>query len=125
MKRFLTFAVAFAVLCGSPMITQARDDDRHDDRHDDRGPPGHEDHHGQYYAPRYEPPPGYERHAWQRGEMLPPHYHVDRYVVVDYGHYGLREPPRGYHWVRVDNDFILVAITTGIITDVLLNALYN
>jgi Ni/Co efflux regulator RcnB len=85
----------------------------------------HEDHDGHYYAPRYEPPPGYAHHGWARGEVLPPHYHDDRYVVVDYGHYGLRPPPQGYHWVRVDNDVVLVAIASGVVADVMLNLLYN
>ena len=45
-----------------------------------------------------------------------------RYVVTDWRRDRLREPPRGYHWVRSDNgDFLLVAITTGVIVDLLLN----
>jgi Ni/Co efflux regulator RcnB len=27
----------------------------------------------------------------------------------------LYPPPYGYHWVRVDNDVVLAAITTGIV----------
>ena len=50
---------------------------------------------------------------WQRGHHLP---HGQRYVVVrDYGRYHLRRPPRGQHWVRVDNQYLLVGITSGII----------
>jgi Ni/Co efflux regulator RcnB len=41
-------------------------------------------------------------------------------VVRDYGHYHLRHPPRGYHWVRSNNDYLLVAIATGIILDMAL-----
>ena len=36
------------------------------------------------------------------------------------GHH-LRQPPRGYHWVQSGNDFLLVAITTGVIASILLN----
>jgi Ni/Co efflux regulator RcnB len=35
--------------------------------------------------------------------------------------YGLRRPPHGYHWVRVDGDVMLAAITTGLIV----GAVYN
>jgi hypothetical protein len=42
-------------------------------------------------------------------------------VVHDYGHYRLRPPPRGYHWVRADNDYLLVGIATGIILDMALH----
>ncbi|MGN6467608.1 MAG: RcnB family protein [Rhizobiaceae bacterium] len=50
---------------------------------------------------------------WQRGHRLP---HGQHYVVVkDYGRYHLRRPPVGQHWVRVDNQYLLVGVTSGII----------
>jgi Ni/Co efflux regulator RcnB len=68
-------------------------------------------------APRseYGPPPGYggnERPSSRpgsvrRGGYLPPQ--APGYVVEDYGRYRLRPPPRGYDWVRVGDDFVLVA----------------
>ena len=58
---------------------------------------------------------------YRRGGYLPVEYRT-RYVVTDWRRDHLREPPRGYHWVRSDNgDFLLVAITTGVIMDILLN----
>jgi Ni/Co efflux regulator RcnB len=33
----------------------------------------------------------------------------------------LRRPPRGYHWVSVNGDYVLAAIATGVIADLLLN----
>lgn len=54
---------------------------------------------------------------WRRGYR----YRGPSHVVYDYGHYRLRQPPRGYRWVRADNsDFLLVAIATGIILDIAL-----
>ncbi len=54
---------------------------------------------------------------WRRGYR----YAGPTYVVRDYGYYRLRQPPRGYRWVRADNnDFLLVAIATGIILDIAL-----
>jgi Ni/Co efflux regulator RcnB len=50
---------------------------------------------------------------WERGARLP---HGQHYIVVrDYKRYKLRRPPRGQHWVRVDNQYLLVGITSGII----------
>jgi Ni/Co efflux regulator RcnB len=90
---------------------QDRRDDRHDDRddrqadrrdwHDDRG-----NHRG--------PPP--HARSWQRG-----HRYDGRVIIVnDYRVRHLREPPRGYHWVRDDDSdqYLLVAIATGIILDI-------
>jgi Ni/Co efflux regulator RcnB len=51
-------------------------------------------------------------------------YYAPRYVVYDYGRCGLRAPPYGYHWVRVDGDVVLAAIATGVILDVIYNQFY-
>lgn len=83
---------------------EVRRDYRH---HDDRRYVSHG-----YYGPRYYGHP----HRWERGHR----YYGPTYVVRDYGYYRLRHPPRGYHWVRADNDYLLVAIATGIILDVAL-----
>jgi Ni/Co efflux regulator RcnB len=74
----------------------------------------------------YGPPPqgvrgvyfGYR--PWVRGQRLG--FWRDRYGEVDWRREHLRRPHRGYHWVRDDaGDFLLVAIATGIIADVILN----
>jgi Ni/Co efflux regulator RcnB len=82
--------------------------------YDHRGPRYY---HGgpRYYhgGPRYYGHP----HRWARGHR----YYGPTYVVRNYGYYRLRPPPRGYHWVRADNDYLLVAIATGIILDVALH----
>ena len=61
---------------------------------------------------------GHRHHHWERG-----HRYDGRVIVVhDYERVRLRPPPRGYHWVRDDNnDYVLVAIATGIILDYVLN----
>jgi Ni/Co efflux regulator RcnB len=47
---------------------------------------------------------------------LEPRYHVD------YRHHRLSAPPPGHRWVRhPDGRFILVAVATGIIADILLH----
>ena len=69
-----------------------------------------------YAPPRYRYAPGY---AWRRGGYLPPSY--GGVYISNYGAYGLRAPPRGYRWVYADGNFVLMALATGLIADVLLN----
>lgn len=68
-----------------------------------------------YSRPDYRP----AYRAWTRGSYLPRTYWS--YGVSDYGRYHLRTPPRGYHWVRAGNDYVLAAIATGLIMDVIVN----
>ncbi|QQQ18964.1 RcnB family protein [Brevundimonas vitis] len=73
---------------------------------------------GQWYAPGYgyyRVEPRYYGYSWRRGSYLPPAYH--RYAVRDPYFYNLRPAPRGYRWVHVDNDIVLVALATGLIAD--------
>ena len=70
-----------------------------------------------YQPPRYAPPSGQAYGRWRRGQVLPPAYRGD--VIGDYGRYHLRRPPRGYCWVRQGDDFVLVAIATGLIFEVI------
>ena len=89
-------------------------------------------HNGYYYNNRWSygaPPaayygrpgyrPGYT--AWRRGGYLPSYYRGGGYVINDYGYYRLRPPPRGYYWYRAGNDYVLAAIATGLIFDIINN----
>ena len=60
-------------------------------------------------------------HAFHRGGTLPDRDHDRRYVVEDWRGHHLSEPPRGYHWVQTGSDFVLVAIASGIILQLLLS----
>jgi Ni/Co efflux regulator RcnB len=62
-----------------------------------------------------------DRHHWRRGERLPAAYYRNSGYYVDYRAHHLRAPPRGYRWVRVDNDYILVAAATGLIASIIAN----
>ncbi len=66
-----------------------------------------------YAPPRYGYAPGY---VWRRGGYLPPSY--GGVYISNYGAYGLRAPPRGYRWHRVGDDYLLTAIATGLIFDI-------
>jgi Ni/Co efflux regulator RcnB len=39
---------------------------------------------------------------------------------VDYRSHHLRAPPRGYQWVRVDNDYMMIALATGLIASIII-----
>jgi Ni/Co efflux regulator RcnB len=58
---------------------------------------------------------------WHRGDRLPDQYRDRNYVVDDWHGHGLRQPPRGYHWVGVDGDYVLAAVATGVIASILLS----
>jgi len=64
--------------------------------------------------------PGYR--SWRRGDRLSAYdrQHLRR---VDYRRERLREPPRGYHYVRTERgETLLVAIATGVILSAILSA---
>lgn len=145
MKKILVAALALSMLAGS-IAAQAHDHDRgRDSRYDARRGHDRHSHHeytrdhrwddryderrayavgyrqGRYDAGRYYRPAGYRDYAWHRGAHLPAAYYAPRYVVHDYGHYDLYRPPHGHHWVRVDHDVVLAAVTTGAVIAVVHN----
>lgn len=77
-------------------------------------------------APMYNDARGHERgagpnHSFYRGGRLPIEYRTRQYVVDDWRGHRLSAPPRGYHWVQTGGDYVLVAIATGVILQLLLN----
>ncbi|MGS0753888.1 RcnB family protein [Roseateles sp. GG27B] len=97
-----------------------KDRDDHKDRggRDDRGDRGGDRRdRGDQRAERGAGP---ER-SFYRGGRLPPQYRNHRYVVQDWRGHRLSAPPRGYQWVQTGNDYVLVAIATGVILQLLLN----
>jgi len=129
MKKYLTIFLAGAVMAvASATLAAAPFNQDHGKGHGHGNDKGHydDDHHNDHHGnnPHYEGMHDRGRHEgwYKKGGHLPREYRVDRYVVTDWHHDHLREPPHGYHWVRSDNgDFLLVAIATGVITDLILN----
>jgi Ni/Co efflux regulator RcnB len=154
MKRLLAVAMALSALTGTVALADSdrrdrghherrwyddngrRSDHRHgDNRHGDthwndrhyvRGfqEYGWRTPHPRYRVVRYSPPRGYRYYPWHPGARLPVAYYAPRYVISDYGYYRLRPPPRGYHWVRVDNDVVLAAIVSGLVVQVVNGIFY-
>ena len=73
-----------------------------------------------YNAARYRAPRGYQQRHWRHGERLPAQYRTRGYVVY-YRTYRLAPPPRGYQYVRVGNDVVLVSTRGGLISLVLMD----
>jgi Ni/Co efflux regulator RcnB len=63
----------------------------------------------------------YGARNWHRGDRIPPEYRSRQYVVDNWRAHRLSPPPRGYEWVQVGGDYVLVAIATGIIAQLLLD----
>ena len=60
-------------------------------------------------------------HRFHRGDRLPPEYRNRQYVVDDWRGHRLSAPPRGYQWVQLGGDYVLAAIATGLIANLILN----
>jgi Ni/Co efflux regulator RcnB len=70
-------------------------------------------HDGRYYY-------GARGPEWRRGGHIPREYMARQYWVEDWRAHRLAPPPRGYQWVQVGDDYVLVALATGIIAQLLL-----
>jgi len=134
LKAAAAAIIAFSMISGEAALAQGRGnsgdrDDRGDrgrghsdrghsdvrpfDRHDSRGRGPRKDHHGERGAG--------PDHSFYRGDRLPMEYRHRQYVVSDWRGHHLSAPPRGYHWVQSGGDYLLVAIATGVILQLLLN----
>jgi Ni/Co efflux regulator RcnB len=124
MKRLIITTLAATLLAGTALSGTAmaqgqryddrgRYDQRHDDRRDDR-----HDRRDHRADDRRDDRRDYRR--WQRGQRLDARYRGNGYYVSDYRRHGLRAPPRGYRWQRVDDNYILAAVATGLIASVII-----
>lgn len=104
MKRILSAALALSLLGGTAAMAQPYGDHRNDNnRHDQRVDNRHDNR---------------QAHRWTRGQRLPNTYYT-RSHYVDYRKHHLRQPPRGYQWVQVDNNYAMVALASGLISQII------
>jgi Ni/Co efflux regulator RcnB len=118
MKLQHVSALLAALMMAVPVVSMA--DDHHDHDRAEHAHPGDRpdwDHPG--YRHDYYRGVG-PHHEWQRGNRLPSEYRGHRYEVRDWRGHHLSAPPRGYHWVQVNGDYVLAAVATGVILDTLL-----
>lgn len=109
MKRFI-LATAIVAL-GAPMAAPAFADPPRSHRDYDRRDHDRRDYRGPTHAHKH----------WHVGGRID--RHDRRYREVDYRDYRLRQPPRGYHYVRDDNtgEIVLAVIATGLIASLIFN----
>ena len=132
MKHLLKSA-AIAVIAGTFALGGAASAQSYHDGHHDRGHydtgyhRGHDRDRGHYsgyyrsYQPAYRNSGWHDRSDWRRGGYVA-RYDWDRGYRVDYHSYRrLYAPPYGYEWRRVDNNYVLAAIATGLIASVIIN----
>jgi Ni/Co efflux regulator RcnB len=121
MKRFLTASVAVLILAGSAGAASAQDhrrDYNNNGHYDNRDRAYDQGRHDQARAEDRQDRREYRR--WAKGQRLDSRYRGNTYYVSDYRARGLRQPPRGYRWQKVDNQYVLAAVATGLIASVIL-----
>lgn len=119
MKNKLIAAAIIAASLAAQGSAFADDHDHHDHH---RGPPGHSHYDNRYHHDYHHDGRGAgPHHDFYRGQRLAPEYRRHEYVVDNWRGHHLKAPPRGYHWVQTGPDYVLVAITTGIIAQIVLS----
>lgn len=145
----LGLALACAMAVSTP--AQAQPDGRYMQQRDGRGPDGYgppgqrrqwdrdRDHDRRYddrrrdYRHDHRPPPHVvvvpdrgrgvgPRNDWYRGGYVPAPSRGYSYVVGDWRMHRLTPPPRGYQWIQYGGDYVLIAIGTGLIANIVFNA---
>ncbi len=58
---------------------------------------------------------------YYRGGRIPAHYRNRHYVVTNWRAHHLHAPRRGQQWVQVGSDYVLVAIASGVIAQLVLS----
>jgi Ni/Co efflux regulator RcnB len=126
-KAIISATMAVCLMASVSAFAQNNDhrndrNDRNDQaQHDNDHNRGNDDHNDSRSSPHNESRGAGPRHDMHRGERLSNDYRGNKYVVNDWRNRHLSAPPRGSHWVRAGDDYVLVAITTGIIAQILLN----
>ncbi len=73
-------------------------------------------------APAQAGPHRWHDHSdWRKGGYMA-HNDWDHGQRLDYRRYHLRRPPHGYEWRNVNGRYVLAAVATGVIADIILNS---
>jgi Ni/Co efflux regulator RcnB len=117
-KTFIIAALAASV-AASPVLA-APHHDNNGRGHAERDFRGHDNRKVVIKQVRRGPQVQY-RDSWRKGERFESRYARNYQVIGNPGAYRLAPPPRGYRWVRSNNDAVLVGITSGVIASVIAN----
>ena len=131
MKYLISAAIALTLL-GSPAAFAQRDNPNHQGQNptpfqNNAGPnqgqnPAPFQNNGGPGGPQGLNQSNRDQPHWSRGDRLPDQYRQNQYVVSDWKGHHLRKPPRGQHWVRANDRYVLIAITSGLIMQAILNS---
>jgi Ni/Co efflux regulator RcnB len=114
MKRLIYATLSLSLLGSTAALAQPYPGPQHgsmDHGPSDHAPMGHQA--GGHQAGGYN-----SGHQWRRGDR----FTGQRHVVSNWNSYHLHQPPHGYEWVQDGSQFVMVAVATGVIADVLLNS---
>ena len=123
MKSILSAAIIVALLGSTAAVAQpdrrGNQQDRGDNRgdHGNRGNQGNQGNNGRHLGWHKDRGP---QHRWNRGERMG-YNDWNSAPAVDYREHRLRKPPRGYEWRQQNNQFILVAVATGLIASIIMS----
>ncbi len=59
------------------------------------------------------------RGHWKKGQRLSRAERARYAEIRDYRRYRLSAPPRGYHWVRANNEYLLIGVASGVIASII------
>jgi Ni/Co efflux regulator RcnB len=111
-RKTIGMAAALAVLAGPALAQPAPQHDQ--DHGGPQHPPAPAQHQMQHYEPQHQAYAPQHNGGWRQGD----HYNGGR-QTVDWRQHHLRQPPSGYEWVQSGNQFVLIAVTTGIIASII------
>lgn len=133
-KIIIATIMAISLTAGSSAYAQGHghgnDKDRNSHGQHDRSDRDGDRDHGKRYNQRDNHARGHDngrhsgrgagpQHNFYKGERISSEYRHRQYVVSDWRGHRLSAPPRGYHWVQTGPDYVLIAITTGIIAQII------
>ncbi len=124
MKRVLSAMLAISLLSGTAALAQPNPQNRNNQNRGNQDSSaqgrGNQDRNEQNRGRDSGNNPGIRNPnpRFSRGDRLPDQYRQNDYVVSDWRQRGLRQPPRGYRWVRINNnDFFLASTSTWVIQE--------
>ncbi|WP_159950844.1 RcnB family protein [Rhizobium sp. 18065] len=109
MKKAILITIA-TVMLAAPMA-QAQQSYRHDDRAPGQHRVTKEIHKTEIHKKVV------IKKRWRKGERM--NDWQRRAAIRDYKRYGLRQPGRDQRWVKVDNDYVLISVASGLIAGII------
>jgi Ni/Co efflux regulator RcnB len=113
MKKVLLSLAAAATALAVPVSASAADYHNHGSRYEQRYD------HGQKHPSRYD---NQRYRHFGKGQRFDSRYARNYRQINNPRAYGLRDAPRGQHWVQSGNDALLVGLVGGVIGAVIANA---